>query len=147
MEDKIRPSDKFLFPDLEILLAKDTASLKEYLTSHRKAIRNSVAKWAHQHKQGARSIVGWICNQSNTNSRQMQQRDEKQRKRKRLLDGRQKEKRRKTKNKPKYTNADMQDYFHSILTNRVKRQRRILETEHIDIEQNECNSMNLDTET
>ena len=147
MEDKIRPSDKFLFPDLAILLAKDTASLKEYLTSHRKAIHNSVAKWAHQHKQGARSIVGWICNQSNTNSRQMQQRDEKQRKRKRLLDGRQKEKRRKTKNKPKYTNADMQDYFHSIPTNRVKRQRRILETEHIDIEQNECNSMNLDTET
>ena len=53
MGDKIRPSDKFLFPDLDILLAKDTASLKEYLTSYRKAIRNSVAKWAHQHKQGA----------------------------------------------------------------------------------------------
>ena len=60
MEDKIRPSDKFLFPDLDILLAKDTASLREYVSSHRKAIRNSVQKWAQQYEQGARSIVGWI---------------------------------------------------------------------------------------
>ena len=142
MEDKVRPSDSFLFPDLDILLAKDTASLREYLSSHRKAIRNSVTKWAQQHKKGARSIVGWICNQSNGNSRQMKQREEKQRKQKRLLDGRQKEKRRKTKTKPAHTNAEMQDYVHSILTNRVKRQRRIIE-----IEQNECSSMNLDTET
>ena len=142
MKDKIRPSDKFLFPDLDILLAKDTASLKEYLTSHRKAIRNSVQKWAKQYEQGARSIVGWICNQSKGNSRQMNQQDEKQRKRKRLLDGRQKEKRRKTKNKPTHTNAEMQDYFQSILVNCAKRRRRTVE-----IEQKECISMNLDTET
>jgi hypothetical protein len=142
MKDKIRPSDKFLFPDLDILLAKDTASLKEYLTSHRKAIRNSVQKWAKQYEQGARSIVGWICNQNKSNSRQMKQQDEKQRKRKRLLDGRQKEKRRKTKNKPSHTNAEMHDYFQSILANRAKRRRRTLE-----IEQKECSSMNLDTET
>ena len=142
MKDKIRPSDKFLFPDLDILLAKDTASLKEYLTSHRKAIRNSVQKWAKQYEQGARSIVGWICNQSKGNSRQMKQQDEKQRKRKRLLDGRQKEKRRKTKNKPTHTNAEMQDYFQSILVNCAKRRRRTVE-----IEQKECISMNLATET
>ena len=68
--------------------------------------------------------------------------NEKQRKRKRLLDGRQKEKRRKTKNKPTHTNAEMQDYFQSILVNRAKRRRRTVE-----IEQKECISMNLATET
>ena len=68
--------------------------------------------------------------------------DEKQRKRKRLLDGRQKEKRRKTKTKSTHTNTEMRDYFQSILAHRAKRRRRTL-----DIEQIECSSMNLDTET
>ena len=72
----------------------------------------------------------------------MKQRIEQQQKRKRLLDGRQKERRQKTKTKPKHTNVEMQEYFHSILTNRAKRQRQTIE-----IEQNECSSMNLDTET
>jgi len=143
MQDEIRPSDSFLFPDLETLLATDTASLKEYLSSHRKAIRNSVTKWAQQHEKGARSIVGWICNQSKGNARQMKQQDERQRKRKRLLDGRQKEKRRKTKNKPAHTNSIIQEYFNSILnTTHTKRQRRKIEIEH-----DECISMILDTKT
>ena len=63
MQDDVRPSDSFLFPDLHILLPKDTALLGEYLSSHRKAIRNSVKKWSQQRTQAARSIVGWICNQ------------------------------------------------------------------------------------
>ena len=105
MEDRIRPSDKFLFPDLDTLLAKDTASLKEWLSSHRKAIRNSVNKWSQQYEQGARSIVGWISAQSIQNTWKMKHSDRKKRKRKRLLDGRQKETRRKTKSKPTHTNA------------------------------------------
>ena len=82
MEDKIRSSDKFLFPDLDILLAKDTALLKENLTSHRKAIRNSVQKWAQQYEQGARSIVGLISTQSKHNTWEMKQSDKRKRKRK-----------------------------------------------------------------
>ena len=142
MEDRIRPSDKFLFPDLANLLAKDTASLKEWLSSHRKAIRNSVNKWSRQYERGARSIVGWISGQSKQNTWQMEYSDRQKRKRKRLLDGRQKETRRKTKSKQTHTTAEMHNYFQSILANRAKRRRRTLE-----IEQNECTSTNIDTET
>ena len=144
MEDRIRPSDKFLFPDITILLAKDTASLREYVSSHRKAIRNSVKKWSYQYEQGARSIVGWISAQSKRNTWEMTLSDRKKRKRKRLLDGRQKETRRKTKSKKTYRNEIIQEYFQSILItpHSTKRKRNTIAIDH-----NECISTTLDTET
>ena len=144
MQDEIRPSDSFLFPDLETLFATDTASLTEYLSSHRKAICNSLKKWSQQHEQDARSIVGWISAQSNQNTWKMKQSDKRKRKRKRLLDGRQKETRRTTKNKQTHKTKMIQDYFHSILvpSQHTKRHRSTIEIEH-----DECISMILDTET
>ena len=128
MEDKVSPNDSFLFPNLDILLAKDTASLREYLSSHRKVIRNSVKKWSHQYKQGARSIVGWISAQSKQNTWEMEYSNRRKRKRKRLLDGREKETQKKTKSKTTHTNKIIQDYFQSILITpyHTKRKRRTL---------------------
>ena len=70
--------------------------------------------------------------------------DRKKRKRKRLLDGRQKETRRKTKNKTTHRNEVIQEYFQSILItpHPMKRKRN-----RIEIEQHECISTTLDTET
>ena len=144
MKNRIRPSDKFLFPDIEILLAKDTASLREYVSSHRKAIRNSVKKWSQRYEQGARSIVGWISAQSKQNTWEIRQSDKKKRKRKRRLDGRQKETRRKTKSKTTHRKEVIQEYFQSILItpHPTKRKRNATDIEHDD-----CIRTTHDTET
>ena len=144
MKNRIRPSDKFLFPDIEILLAKDTASLREYVSSHRKAIRNSVKKWSQRYEQGARSIVGWISAQSKQNTWEIRQSDKKKRKRKRSLDGRQKETRRKTKSKTTHRKEVIQEYFQSILItpHPTKRKRNATDIEHDD-----CIRTTHDTET
>ena len=75
----------------------------------------------------------------------MQKSDKKKRKRKRLLDGRQKETRRKTKSITTHRNEIIiQEYFQSILItpHPTKRKRNTIEIEH-----DECISMTLDTET
>ena len=42
-----RPSNSFLFPDLDVLFALDTEALMTYLSPHHKAICNSVKKNGH----------------------------------------------------------------------------------------------------
>jgi hypothetical protein len=42
-------------------------TLANYISSHSKAIKNSIIKWAKQSEQGVRSIVGWIRGLYDTN--------------------------------------------------------------------------------
>ena len=97
-----RPSNSFLFPDLDVLFALDTEALMTYLSPHHKAICNSVKKkWAPQyHEQDDRSIIGWLCSHSERNEWEMTHSTEVKENRNEneyIQDGRQKEKRQKTK--------------------------------------------------
>jgi NH3-dependent NAD+ synthetase len=64
-----RPADMGLFHEnidqyIEDLMAR---TLANYISSHSKAIKNSVTKWAKQSEHGVRSIVGWIRGLNETN--------------------------------------------------------------------------------
>ena len=98
-----RPSNSFLFPDLDVLFALDTEALMTYLSPHHKAICNSVKKkWRapQYHEKDDRSIVGWLYSHSERNEWEMTHSTEMKEngnQHEYIRDGRQKEKRRKTK--------------------------------------------------
>jgi hypothetical protein len=64
-----RPSDMGLFHEnIDQYIEDSTArTLANYISSHSKAIKNSVTKWAKQSEQGVRSIVGWTRSLNDTN--------------------------------------------------------------------------------
>jgi hypothetical protein len=67
------------------------------ISSHSKAIKNSVTKWAKQSEHGVRSIVGWIRGLNDTNDAALDRIQQLQRD-KLLGDGRKKERRRRRNN-------------------------------------------------
>ena len=94
-KDKARPADMGLFhADVDQYIEDSTArTLANYISSHSKAIKNSVAKWANQSEQGTRSIVGWIRGLGERNNAALDRIQTIQRD-KLLGDGRKKERRR-----------------------------------------------------
>jgi hypothetical protein len=64
-----RPADMGLFHEnIDQYIEDSTArTLVNYISSHSKAIKNSVTKWAKQSEHRVRSIVGWICGLNETN--------------------------------------------------------------------------------
>ena len=103
-----RPADMGLFhANIEQYIDESNAStLANYISSHTKAIKNSVTKWAKQSEHGGRSIVGWIRGLNDTHDAALDriqaiQRDNL------LGDGRKKERRRRnTDNDPRQIPID-----------------------------------------
>jgi hypothetical protein len=98
LKDKARPVDMGLFhADIEEYLERSTAqTIGTYISSHRKAIANSVKKFADASKAGATSIVQWIRLWSN-NEEAIERMNDRQQKDMLETDGRQKERRHKQK--------------------------------------------------
>jgi len=92
---KSRPADMGLFhANVNQYIEESSArTLANYISSHSKAIKNSVTKWARQSEQGVSSIVGWIRGLNDTNDAALERIQEIQRD-KLLEDGRKKERRR-----------------------------------------------------
>ena len=97
MKYDIKPRDKYLFRRDQKTFVKNskTSTLAEYVVSHTKAIHNSVKQWKEEKKNGVQSIYKWITTgkdgrKNKTLIERLHKRD-----RDRMLDGRQKERRRK----------------------------------------------------
>jgi hypothetical protein len=67
MKDNERPSDMFLFHANEDKYIKQSTSqtLANWISSHRKAITNSVKKWATTAQSGPMGILGWMRGEEN----------------------------------------------------------------------------------
>jgi hypothetical protein len=108
--------------DIDQYIEDSTArTLANYISSHSKAIKNSVTKWAKLSEQGVRSIVGWIRGLNDTNDAaqniiQQLQRDNL------LGDGRKKERRRQRNNEVDPRQIPIDRFF--LLMNRIKLQKR-----------------------
>jgi len=97
LKQDARPADMGLFHEnVEIYIEEANAiALANYISSHTKAIKNSVKKWTSRSQHGVRSIVDWIRGLNETNDAALDkihtiQRD------KLLKDGRHKTRRRTT---------------------------------------------------
>jgi hypothetical protein len=68
-KNNARPADMGLFHEnIDQYIEDSTArALANYISSHSKAIKNRVTKWAKQSEHGVRSIVGWIWGLNDTN--------------------------------------------------------------------------------
>jgi len=93
MRELARPSDVCLFIDNESeYLEKSTArTMATYISSHRRAIVDSVKKWAKTSQTGATSIINWLQTSNTTTT--IEQLHSRQRNRL-INDGRKKERRR-----------------------------------------------------
>jgi len=91
-----RPSDMGLFHnDLEKYIEESNArTIANYISSHTKAIKNSVAKWKKGSQTGVTSIIHWVRGLNDTNNAALEKIQTIQRDRL-LGDGRKKERRRK----------------------------------------------------
>jgi len=69
MRDIARPSDVCLFhDDIEKYIEQSTAkTIAIFISSHRRAIVNSVKKYADKSLQGATSIINWVRGDNNNN--------------------------------------------------------------------------------
>ena len=94
MENKVKPRDKYLFrPDLNNFLTKaKTSTLATYVSSHTRAIHTSVKQWKSEQKIGVQSVYRWLTRHSRQNKAKIERLYKKDREQ--MLDGRQKEKRR-----------------------------------------------------
>jgi hypothetical protein len=115
----VSPVDMGLFHDnidqyIEDLTAR---TLANYISSHSKAIKNSVTKWTKQSEHGVRSIVGWIRGLNETNDAALDRIQQLQRD-KLLGDGRKKERRRQRNNKVDPRQIPIDRFF--SLTNRIE---------------------------
>jgi hypothetical protein len=95
LKEKARPVDMGLFhADIEEFLGKSTAqTIATFISSHRKAIANSVKKHTAASRAGATSVVQWISRWSN-NNKVIERMQARQRKDLLETDGRKKERRR-----------------------------------------------------
>ena len=98
MKDKARPADMGLFHgDIEAFIDRSTAqTIATFISSHRKAIGNSVKKHTAASRAGATSIVQWIRRWS-SNDEVIERMQARQRKELLKTDGRKKERRRRQK--------------------------------------------------
>jgi hypothetical protein len=98
MKDKARPADMGLFHgDIEAFIDISTAqTIATFISSHRKAIGNSVKKHTAASRAGATSIVQWIRSWS-SNDEVIERMQARQRKKLLTTDGRKKERRRRQK--------------------------------------------------
>ena len=98
LQDSVRPSDAFLFPrNLTRFINKSTAAqIGNWITTSRRAIRNSVSKWKEHKASGVQTVVGWLSinNPSNTKFFEALRSSQRKRMNERLNNGRQKERRR-----------------------------------------------------
>ena len=94
LQDKCRPSDAFLFrDDPDGFIKRSTVKqIATYITSSKRAINNSCNKWKKQTDSGIRSVIGWLTANDSTNEDVFT--NLRKSFRKRMLDGRQKERRR-----------------------------------------------------
>ena len=94
LQHECRPRDQFLFHDnpKEFLKRSTTKQIATYITSSKRAITNSYKQWKKHTDAGVTSVIGWLINDDPDNESVFT----KLRKsfRKRMLDGRQKERRR-----------------------------------------------------
>ena len=116
LQDQCRPRDQFLFQDdPEEFLKRSTAKqVATYITTSKRAIINSYNKWKQHTAAGVRSVIGWLVVDDPNNEDTFI----KLRKsfRKRMLDGRQKERRRRRHHKVHpSTQQSLHGYF--TLTN------------------------------
>ena len=60
----VRPSDYCLFPpDFEHFIATNSANqILDWITSRKRAIKNSVKKWTKHNNNGVQSVLGWLIN-------------------------------------------------------------------------------------
>ena len=118
-KNKARPADMGLFHEnIDQYIEDSTArTLANYISSHSKAIKNSVTKWAKQSEHGVRSIVGWIRGLNETNDAALDRIQQLQRD-KLLGDGRKKEQRRRRNNKVDPRQIPIDRFF--SLTNRIE---------------------------
>jgi hypothetical protein len=106
------------YEDIDQYIEDSTArTLANYISSHSKAIKNSVTKWAKQSEHGVRSIVGWILGLNETNDAALNRIQQLQRD-KILGDGRKKEQRRRRNNKVDPRQIPIDRFF--SLTNRIE---------------------------
>jgi hypothetical protein len=68
LRDQARPSDMCLFhSDMKAYIEKSNAqSIASYISSHKKAIANSIKEWAGASHVGIASIVDWIRNNNSS---------------------------------------------------------------------------------
>jgi hypothetical protein len=90
MRCQARPSDECLFIDNEDdFLDESTAqTIATYISSHRRAISNSVKKWAKTSQTGGETIIQWA---SSTNTVDIRERNNSIRRNRLINDGRNKE--------------------------------------------------------
>jgi hypothetical protein len=67
MKDIARPSNMFLFHlnEEEYIDQSTSQTIASWISSHRKAITNSVKKWAATSRNGSTGIVGWMRGEEN----------------------------------------------------------------------------------
>jgi hypothetical protein len=67
MKDIARPSDMFLFHvnEEEYIDQSTSQTIASWISSHRKAIANSVKKWAATSQNGSTGILGWMRGEEN----------------------------------------------------------------------------------
>jgi len=102
MRCQARPSDECLFIDNEDdFLDESTAqTIATYISSHRRAISNSVKKWAKTSQTGGETIIQWA---SSTNTVDIRERNNSIRRNRLINDGRNKERRRRNRRGAKST--------------------------------------------
>ena len=95
LKDKARPADMGLFHnDIEEFIDQSTAqTIATFISSHKRAIANSVKKYKAASQAGAASVVQWIRGWSNNND-VIERMNARQRKDILETDGRKKERRR-----------------------------------------------------
>ena len=94
LQHECRPRDQFLFRDdpNEFLKRSTTKQIATYITTSRRAIINSYNQWKKHTDAGVSSVIGWLTNDNPGNESVFTRL--RQSFRKRMLDGRQKERRR-----------------------------------------------------
>ena len=70
MKDIARPNDMFLFHanEEEYIEQSTSQTIASWISSHRKAITNSVKKWASTAQNGSTGIIGWMRGEENNNA-------------------------------------------------------------------------------
>ena len=99
LQDDTRPSDSFLFPiNFKQFISSSTSEqIASWICTSQRAIKNSVKKWKEHKDSGVRSVIGWLTatdNQQTNDNNSNIFRNLRTSFRKRMLDGRQKEQRR-----------------------------------------------------
>ena len=99
LRDSVRPSDDFLFSgNFNRFIKNSTAQqIATWITTSRRAILNSVTKWAEHKKAGIQTVVGWLTLDNPDNTKffsELRRGQIKQMEEQRKIDGRRRARRR-----------------------------------------------------